>query len=114
MRSSRDALTVPENPSMRHATGRNVPVASAKGKCLLLLPCLLIGLAHGWGAETDAPKSRAAPPPQAVAAGYERAGRKAEAAAIYESLNTNAARAVTLRWQLAEVWGTIDHTPPSR
>ncbi len=62
-------------------------------------------------APTDPSKARSAPTPQALAAGYEHAGRRAEAAAIYEGLaRTNSVARKVLAPRLVQIYADIGQT----
>ena len=77
-------------------------------KVLTLLPFLMV-LAKACGAEPDSSKARPTASPQALAAGYERAGRKAEAAAIYEELaRTNSVARKVLAPRLVQIYAQTD------
>ncbi|MCC6356841.1 MAG: hypothetical protein IT577_23375 [Verrucomicrobiae bacterium] len=76
-----------------------------------LLTALLLTLAQGQAAEPNPSPPRPAPTPQALAAAYEHAGRKAEAAAIYEQLAaTNAVARKVLAPRLVQIYAETGRT----
>lgn len=74
---------------MGHATEGSIPLGSGRDRCLLLIACLLIGLAQGWGAQPDSQKASAAPAtksvgptPQVLAGVHSRLGQPKQAQEI--------------------------------
>lgn len=68
-------------------------------------------LAQGRAVTPDVPEPHTAPAPQALAAGYERAGRKEDAAAIYEQLAaTNAVARKVLAPRLVQIYAETGQT----
>ncbi len=77
----------------------------------LLLTALLLTLAQGHCAEPNAQEARPAPIPQALADGYERTGRRAEATAIYEQLAaTNSVARKVLAPRLVQIYAETGRT----
>ena len=98
---------------MRDFTKSSARAAEANGNVVILIPLLfLIAVAGAWSAEPNSQKTSAGPAvknvgptPQAIAAAYERTGRKAEAAAIYEQLaRTNAVARKVLAPRLVQIY----------
>ena len=96
-------LPAPRSPLVARRSppvARSSQIAARRSSLLLLLSTV-----PAWTAEPNASPPRPAPTPQALAAAYEHAGRKAEAAAIYETLAaTNAVARKVLAPRLVQIY----------